>query len=103
MTIWRPTENLTVTQTESVLTGAGGAALLGVDFGVLAVDHTLYIRLSDDTFLSQPAGKSFSQFVHFIGFSFDSCSYDFDAFNLSFLHDLCPTIPVFLPYMFLLT
>lgn len=39
-----------------VLTGAGGAALLGVDFGVLAVDDTLHLRLSDDTFLSGPAG-----------------------------------------------
>lgn len=48
--------------TQSVLTGAGGAALLGVDFGVLAVDDTLHLRLSDDTFLSQPAGKELLEF-----------------------------------------
>lgn len=35
-----------------LLTGAGGAALLGVDFGVLAVDDTLHLGLGDDTFLS---------------------------------------------------
>lgn len=35
------------------LTGAGGAALLGVDFGVLAVDDTLHLCLGDDAFLSQ--------------------------------------------------
>lgn len=33
-------------------TGAGGAALLGVSFGVLAVDDTLYLGLGDDTFLT---------------------------------------------------
>lgn len=33
-------------------TGAGGAALLWVDFGVLAMDDTLNVGLSDDTFLT---------------------------------------------------
>lgn len=44
-----------MTQTGSGLTGAGGAALLRVDFGVLAVDDTLDLRLGDHTFLSQAA------------------------------------------------
>ncbi len=63
LTIWRPTENL-MWLIEFVLTGAGGAALLGVDFGVLAVDDTLDLRLSDDTFLSQPGGENvFSLYI----------------------------------------
>lgn len=47
-----------------ILTGAGGAALLWVVFGVFAVDDTLNFCFSDDTFLSQPSGKYFLQFVH---------------------------------------
>lgn len=44
-----------MTRTGSGLTGAGGAALLRVDFGVLAVDDTLDLRLGDHTFLPQAA------------------------------------------------
>lgn len=40
-------------------TGAGGAALLWVDFGVLAVDDTLHLRLSDDTFLTASSCAGF--------------------------------------------
>lgn len=42
-----------------ILTGTGGAALLGVDFGILAVDNTLHFRLSDHTFLSKPESETF--------------------------------------------
>ena len=55
----------TVTQTGSGLTGAGGAALLRVDFGVLAVDDTLDLRLCDHTFLSQAARTTTSLFSAF--------------------------------------
>lgn len=39
--------------------GAGGAALLWVDFGILAVDDTLHLRLSDDTFLTASSYAGF--------------------------------------------
>ena len=40
-------------EAQGSLTWAGGAALLGVDFGVPAVDNTLHLSLGDDAFLSQ--------------------------------------------------
>lgn len=46
------------------LTGAGGAALLRVGFGVLAVDDTLDFGFGDDAFLSQQGGKDFLQVVN---------------------------------------
>lgn len=53
-----------------ILTRAGGTALLGVGFGVLAVDDALYLGLSDHTFLSQPGTKCTSQFAaHSFSFS----------------------------------
>lgn len=85
--MWRPTDNLTVIG--FVLTGAGGAALLGVDFGVLAVDDTPYLRLSDDTFLSQPGGQ---QFLQFILETFLLTVGNLHASRLSFLHAFCPFI-----------
>ena len=42
------------TERVGVLTRAGRAALLGVYFGVPAVNYTLHLRLCDDTFLSEP-------------------------------------------------
>lgn len=87
-----------------LLTGAGGAALLRVDFGILAVDDTLHICLGDDTFLSQPGRKSCASFkkrwfIHryFLcqAFLFTLSSFSLLNSILNFLSPFIPTLPLF--------
>lgn len=57
--LWTELLSLFVQATLKDTTGAGGAALLGVDLGVLAVDDTLNLRLGDDAFLTAPGYAGF--------------------------------------------
>lgn len=57
--LWTELLLLFVQSTLEDAAGAGGAALLGVDLGVLAVDDTLDLGLGDDSFLAASADAGF--------------------------------------------